>query len=171
MDADDQTEFIYPLRRVRSYEFAGIPSWPHARLDLIQEDPGLPGMEGVPMWPAARMQKPVNFRWQKNMLAQVSIFGRDVKWDFFGAWQHSRDIGYAHFANYRDVSGMKLWSWGNSPVGVVNQTALTDDGAVYAETQWGDGNPARLRFPPAGQDPRGAVVAPAAGDGWAYLCQ
>ena len=44
------------------------------------------------MWSAARMQKPVNFRWQKNMLAQVSIFGRDVKWDFFGAWQHSRDI-------------------------------------------------------------------------------
>jgi tetratricopeptide (TPR) repeat protein len=137
LEADDQTEFIYPLRRARSYEFAGTSSWPYARLDLTQEDPGLPGMEGVPMWPANRLQKPVNFRWQKNMLAQVSIFGRNVEWDFFGAWRHSANHGYAHFANARDVAGMKLWSWGNAPVGIVNQTALTDDGLVYAETQCG----------------------------------
>ncbi len=137
LDADDQTEFIYPLRRARSYEYAGTASWPFARLDLIQENPGLPGMEGVPMWPANRLQEPVNFRWQKNMLAQVSIFGRSVSWDFFGAWQHSVNHGYAHFAKAHDVAGMKLWSWGNAPVGVVNQTALTDDGSVYAETQCG----------------------------------
>ena len=78
LDANEGTEFIYPLHRARSYEYAGSASWPFARLDLIQEDPGLPGMEGVPMWPAGRLLAPVNFRWQKNMLAQVSIFGRDV---------------------------------------------------------------------------------------------
>ena len=137
LDADDQTEFIYPLRQVRSYEFAGTASWPQARLDLVLDDPGLPGMEGVPMWPANRMLQPVDFRWQKNMLAQVSIFGRDVAWDFFGAWRHSVNHGYAHFADHRDVAGMKLWSWGNAGVGVVNQTALTDDGSIYAETQCG----------------------------------
>ena len=137
LDANDGTEFVYPLRRVRSYEFAGTASWPVSRLDLIQEDPGLPGMEGVPMWPAGRMLGPVDFRFQRNMLAQVSIFGRDVTWDFFGAWQHAANHGYAHFANHKDVSGMKLWSWGNAEVGVVNQTALTDDGSVYAETQCG----------------------------------
>jgi tetratricopeptide (TPR) repeat protein len=137
LDASERTEFIYPLHRARSYEFAGSASWPYARLDLILEDPGLPGMEGVPMWPANRLQKPVNFRWQKNMLAQVSIFGRDVEWDYFGAWQHNVDHGYAHVAKSKDVSGMKLWSWGNAPVGVVNQTSLTDDGSVYAETQCG----------------------------------
>jgi len=135
--ADKQLEFIYPLRRARSYEYAGTASWPSARLDLILKDPGLPGMEGVPMWPAERMHERVNFRWQKNMLAQVSIFGRDVDWDFFGAWRHSVDHGYAHYAKARDVAGMKLWSWGNSPVGVVNQTALTDDNSEYAETQCG----------------------------------
>ena len=137
LDADDQTEFIYPLRRVRSYEFAGTASWPHARLDLVLDDPGLPGMEGVPMWPANRMPEIMDFRWQKNMLAQVSIFGRDVTWDFFGAWRHSVNHGYAHFADHRDVGGMKLWSWGNAGVGVVNQSALTDDGSLYAETQCG----------------------------------
>jgi len=137
LDANDGTEFIYPFQRARSYEYAGTASWPFARLDLIQGDAGLAGMEGVPMWPASRLQAPVNFRWQKNMLAQVSIFGRDVEWDYFGAWQHKADHGYAHVANKRDVSGMKLWSWGNAPVGVVNQTALTDDGSLYAETQCG----------------------------------
>jgi tetratricopeptide (TPR) repeat protein len=137
LDANDGTEFIYPLHRARSYEYAGTASWPFARLDLILEDPGLPGMEGVPMWPANRLQAPVNFRWQKNMLAQVSIFGRNVEWDYFGAWQHKVNHGYAHVAKSKDVSGMKLWSWGNAPVGVVNQTSLTDDGSVYAETQCG----------------------------------
>lgn len=137
LDANHGTEFIYPLRRARSYEFAGSASWPFARLDLIQQDPGLPGMEGVPMWPAGRLLAPVNLRWQKNMLAQVSIFGRNVSWDYFGAWQHETNHGYAHVARSQDVAGMKLWSWGNAPVGLVNQTALTDDGSVYAETQCG----------------------------------
>ncbi|MFB0534024.1 MAG: DUF5107 domain-containing protein [Anaerolineae bacterium] len=137
LPADDQTEFVYPLRRVRSYEFAGAASWPGARIDLITEDPGLEGMEGVPEWPAHRLHELINFRWQKNMIAQVSIFGRDVKWDFFGAWQHSSNYGYAHFADHQDVSGMKLWSWGNAGVGIMNQAALTDDGSLYAETQCG----------------------------------
>ena len=137
LEANEGTEFIYPFHRVRSYEYAGSASWPFARLDLIQEDPGLPGMEGVPMWPARQLQEPINSRWQKNMLAQVSIFGRDVSWDYFGAWQHKVNHGFAHVAKSQDVSGMKLWSWGNAPVGVVNQTALTDDGSEYAETQCG----------------------------------
>jgi tetratricopeptide (TPR) repeat protein len=137
LPSDDRTEFIYPLRRVRSYEFAGTASWPIARLDLIAGQPGLPGMEGVPMWPAGRMHTPVSFHWEKDMLAQVSIFGREVAADFFGAWQHSHNVGYAHFANSADVAGMKLWSWGRSEVGIVNQTALTDDGSLYAETQCG----------------------------------
>lgn len=137
LPADDQTEFVYPLRRVRSYEFAGTASWPSARIDLITEDPGLPGMEGVPKWPAHLLHEPVDFRWQKNMLAQVSIFGRNVEWDFFGAWQHGADHGYAHVADHRDVAGMKLWSWGNAGVGIMNQSALTDDGSLYAETQCG----------------------------------
>jgi tetratricopeptide (TPR) repeat protein len=137
LDSDDQTEFIYPLQRVRSYEFAGTAAWPIARLDLIKGKPGLPGMEGVPMWPAERLHAPLNFRWEKDMLAQVSIFGRQVTWDYFGAWQHSSNTGYAHFARYQDVSGMKLWSWGRSQVGIVNQSALMDDGSLYAETQCG----------------------------------
>ncbi len=137
LDSDDRTEFIYPLQRVRSYEFAGTASWPVARLDLVASEPGLPGMEGVPMWPAERIHAPVNFRWEKDMLAQVSIFGRDVAWDYFGAWQHSSNTGYAHFARAQDVSGMKLWSWGRSEVGIVNQSALMDDGSLYAETQCG----------------------------------
>jgi tetratricopeptide (TPR) repeat protein len=137
LESNDQTEFIYPLQRVRSYEFTGTASWPVARLDLITGEPGLPGMEGVPMWPANRLHSPINFRWEKNMLAQVSIFGRQVSWDYFGAWQHSSNTGFAHFARCQDVSGMKLWSWGRSDVGIVNQTALTDNGSLYAETQCG----------------------------------
>ena len=135
--SDDGTEFVYPMRRVRSYEFAGTATWPIARLDLIAGRPGLPGMEGVPMWPAGRMHEPVDFRREDGMLAQVSIFGHNVADNYFGAWQHSTDTGFAHYADVKDVAGMKLWSWGRSQVGIVNQSALTDDGSLYAETQCG----------------------------------
>lgn len=135
--ANDQTEFIYPFRKVRSYEFAGTAPWPYGRLDLLSQEEGLPGMEGTPKWPVEVMHEPFNFRWQKNILTHVSIFGRDVKWNFFGAWQHAENYGYAHYASHHDVAGMKLWSWGNAPIGVINQSALTDDGELYAETQCG----------------------------------
>jgi tetratricopeptide (TPR) repeat protein len=137
LPAHDQTEFIYPFRRFRSYEFAGTASWPNARVDLIRQDRGLEGMEGVPKWPADRLRGRVDLRWQRNMVAQVSIFGRQVAWDFFGAWDHSDDRGYAHYADHRNVAGMKLWSWGNAGLGIMNQAALTDDGSLYAETQCG----------------------------------
>ena len=64
LDANEGTEFIYPLHRARSYEFAGSASWPFARLDLIQEEPGLPGMEGVPCGPHG------NFRASEFSLAE-----------------------------------------------------------------------------------------------------
>ena len=137
LEADDQTEFIYPFQRMRSYEFAGCASWPSARLDLIQQDPGLPGMEGTPKWPVEHLHNPINLHWQKNILTHLSLFGKDIRWNFFGAWQHSKNIGYVHYADHHDVAGMKLWSWGNAPIGVVNQSALTDDGSLYAETQCG----------------------------------
>ncbi|WP_322807199.1 DUF5107 domain-containing protein [Thermanaerothrix sp.] len=137
LDADDQTEFIYPFRRARSYEFSGSAPWPMARLDLIRDDPGLPGMEGTPKWPVDIMHDPLNLRWQKNILTHLSVFGRDITWNFFGAWQHSKNRGYVHCADPRFVAGMKLWSWGNAPIGIVNQSALTDDGSLYAETQCG----------------------------------
>ncbi|MGB9800237.1 MAG: DUF5107 domain-containing protein [Thermanaerothrix sp.] len=137
LDADDQTEFIYPFHRARSYEFAGSAPWPMARLDLIRDDPGLPGMEGTPKWPVDIMHDPLNLRWQKNILTHLSVFGRDITWNFFGAWQHSKNRGYVHCADPRYVAGMKLWSWGNAPIGIVNQSALTDDGSLYAETQCG----------------------------------
>ncbi len=94
-------------------------------------------MEGTPKWPVDLMHDPLNLRWQKNILTHLSVFGRDITWNFFGAWQHSKNRGYVHCADPRYVAGMKLWSWGNAPIGIVNQSALTDDGSLYAETQCG----------------------------------
>jgi hypothetical protein len=71
-------------------------------------------MEGVPMWPAERMHSPIGFRWEKDMLAQVS-FSEEM-------WPATSSV---HGSTPRTpakpitpigacVQGMKLWSWGRS---------------------------------------------------------
>ena len=68
---------------------------------------------------------------------------------------------------------MKLWSWGNAPVGVINQTALTDDGSVYAETQCGAmETQLDFSFSTTGKNETLArVVAAITWDRWADMCQ
>jgi tetratricopeptide (TPR) repeat protein len=136
-EANDQTEFVYPFRWCQSYMWDGAVSWPNTRIDLSPFGEKLEAYEGVPVWPSTQLHEPIDLHWEKNILVQVSIFGSNVQDDFFGVWQHSGNYGYAHFADHRDVSGMKHWSWGNAGMSLMTQTSLTDDGSRYAETQCG----------------------------------
>lgn len=136
-EANDQTEFIYPFRRCRSYMWDGEVSWPNARIDLTPIGGKLETYVGVPTWPWRQIHKPIDLHWEKNILVQASVFGSDVKHDFYGLWQHSKNHGYAHVADRRDISGMKHWSWGSAGMSLMTQTSLTDDGSRYAETQCG----------------------------------
>ncbi len=136
-EANDQTEYIYPFRRCGSYMWDGEVCWPEARVDLTPSGKKLETYVGVPLWPSVQMHKPLDLHKEKNIINQVSIFGSDVKDDFYGAWQHSANHGYAHFAKHQDVSGMKHWSWGDSGMSLMTETSLTDDGSTYAETQCG----------------------------------
>lgn len=136
-EANEQTEFIYPFKRCRSYMWDGEVSWPNVRVDLTPLGGKLETYVGVPTWPSKQLHKPIDIHWEKNIINQVSIFGSHPEEDYYGVWQHSGDYGYAHFSDHHDIAGMKHWSWGNSGMSLMTQTSLTDDGSRYAETQCG----------------------------------
>jgi tetratricopeptide (TPR) repeat protein len=82
--------------------------------------------------------------------------GRDISWyknnafgesksfhvlgyynDFYGAYWHDDDFGSAHYAEYNDKPGMKIFLWALSRSGGIWEDLLTDTDGQYVELQSG----------------------------------
>ena len=63
------------------------------------------------------------------------VFGRLS--EFFGGYYHDDDFGMAHYADYADKPGRKIWIWGLSRQGMIWEHLLTDTDGQYVEVQSG----------------------------------
>jgi len=63
------------------------------------------------------------------------VFGRLS--EFFGGYYHDDDFGMAHYADYADKPGRKIWIWGLSRQGMIWEHLLTDADGQYVEVQSG----------------------------------
>ena len=63
------------------------------------------------------------------------VFGRLS--EFFGGYYHDEDFGMAHYADYADKPGRKVWIWGLSRQGMIWEHLLTDTNGQYVEVQSG----------------------------------
>lgn len=63
------------------------------------------------------------------------VFGRLS--EFFGGYYHDEDFGMAHYADYTDKPGRKVWIWGLSRQGMIWEHLLTDTNGQYVEVQSG----------------------------------
>lgn len=109
--ASDDMRFIYPMREVT----------PNSRTEFWT----------YPVW------KGVDYSRYSEIPTPTEIFGVDVHRDFFGAYDRGSDFGVAHVADYRDVPGKKLWSWGVAGDGIIWTRLLTDNDGPYNEIQSG----------------------------------
>ncbi|GIV15190.1 MAG: hypothetical protein KatS3mg022_0625 [Armatimonadota bacterium] len=66
-----------------------------------------------------------------------SVFAHDFRGDFFGGYDMREDVGLLHVANWRDVRGRKLFTWGTADDGKVWAERLDDRGVPYVEIQVG----------------------------------
>ena len=109
--ATDNMQFIYPMRE----------AYPHAR------------------WPVFTypVYESVDYSWYKNVRQPTSLFGRQVHRDFFGAYYHNADAGVVHVADFREVPGKKVWTWGMAGDGLIWSDLLTDHDGPYNEIQSG----------------------------------
>lgn len=107
----DGTRFIYPMTLGSDHDGKVFFSWP------IDEGRDL--------------------TWLKNYPGPTSVFGYQVPFDFFGAYDVDRDFGIVQVADHRVLPGKKAWTWGQSDAGMVAQSVLTDEDGPYIEVQSG----------------------------------
>ncbi len=66
-----------------------------------------------------------------------SVFAHDFRGNFFGGYDLREDAGLLHVADWRDVRGRKLFTWGTADDGRVWAERLDDRGVPYVEIQVG----------------------------------
>jgi tetratricopeptide (TPR) repeat protein len=104
-------QFIYPMREAN----------PHSRTEIWT----------YPVW------KGVDYSWYKDIRQPTSLFGRQIRRNFFGAYYHDSNHGVVHVADFHEVPGKKIWSWGVAGDGLIWTDLLTDHDGAYNEIQSG----------------------------------
>ena len=109
--ATEDSRFVYPMRKVT----------PDSRTELWT----------YPVW------KGIDYSRYKNIHGPTEFFGVHVQRNFFGSYYLDSDFGVAHVADYRDVPGKKVWTWGVAGDGAIWTDILTDKNGPYNEIQSG----------------------------------
>jgi len=109
--ATHDMQFVYPMRKANPHAVG--EAWTY------------------PVWHG------IDYSWYKNFRQPTSLFGLDVHRNFFGAYYHDSDFGVVHVADYHQVPGKKIWSWGVAGDGLIWTDLLTDHDGPYNEIQSG----------------------------------
>ncbi|WP_431246654.1 DUF5107 domain-containing protein [Leifsonia xyli] len=75
--------------------------------------------------------------WYRNIPVPTSYMCVASEDDFFGGYDHSTGLGFAHVADHHIAPGKKQWTWGNAPFGWAWDANLSDDRGAYVELMAG----------------------------------
>lgn len=109
--ATTDARFIYPMRRTS----------PGVDADL----------HTFPRWRGIDYSRYGSFR------EPSELFGIGVHRDFFGVYYDEKNYGLIHYADHRQVTGKKFWTWGVAGDGTIWTDLLTDSDGPYNEIQAG----------------------------------
>jgi len=79
----------------------------------------------------------VDLRFSDTMKPFTLPFGSEVLKDYIGIYYPDTDSGVVHVADFREVPGKKVWSWGQASAGIKWCERLTDNEDRYIELQSG----------------------------------
>ncbi|MGC9292154.1 MAG: DUF5107 domain-containing protein [Acidobacteriaceae bacterium] len=109
--ATDDLHFIYPMREVNPDSRSVFWSYP--------------------IWEGTDYSR------YKNIRQPTELFGEQVYRNYFGVYYEKSDYGIVHFADHRDVTGKKIFTWGVAGNGTIWTDLLTDKDGPYCEIQAG----------------------------------
>ncbi len=88
-------------------------------------------------WPVDDQGRDLSFYNNNNFGHYKSYHVTGAYNDFWGCYWHADRFGMAHFADYDDKPGKKIWIWGLSRYGMLWEDLLTDNDGQYTEVQSG----------------------------------
>ena len=88
-------------------------------------------------WPVDEKGREISFYEKNNFGGSKSyhVFGEVT--DFYGAYWHDDDFGFAHYSPFDEKPGKKIFIWGLSDQGMIWEKLLTDTDGQYTEIQSG----------------------------------
>ncbi len=94
------------------------------------------GFTYVDTWPVNHEGKDMSII-RNQTSGPVSQFVHGSREPFMGVWHTHTQTGIVHYADYADLPGKKIWSWGVDPDGLDWRRALSDNNSGYVEVQAG----------------------------------
>jgi len=115
---------------------AAMQVWDDSRIEYPMRYTASHGFTEVSPWPIDPQGKDLSLIANQTD-GPVSRFMYGSHEPFMGIWNPKTQSGTVHFAEYRDLPGKKIWTWGVDAAGIEWRTALSDNQSAYAEVQAG----------------------------------
>ncbi|MFB3828093.1 MAG: DUF5107 domain-containing protein [Bryobacteraceae bacterium] len=109
----DDSKILYPMRHTASHGFTFVDTWPVNR-------------EGLDLSVVGNQTR-----------GNVSQFVHASREPFMGVYHPRTRAGVAHWADWGELPGKKIWSWGADAGGREWRRVLSDNDSAYVEVQAG----------------------------------
>jgi Flp pilus assembly protein TadD len=115
---------------------AGVQVWDDSNIEYPMRFAASHGFREVQPWPVDPSGKDLSII-RNQTDGPVSLFVHGSREPFMAVWNPKINAGTAHYADYGDLPGKKIWSWGVDADGLDWRKALSDNDSAYVEVQAG----------------------------------
>lgn len=115
---------------------AGVQVWDDSRICYPTQFTAAHGFVDVDSWPVN--SRGIDLSVLKDQTdGPVSRFAYGTSEPFMGLWHPHTDTGVVHYAEYEELPGKKIWSWGSDADALDWRKVLSDNDSAYMEVQGG----------------------------------
>jgi Flp pilus assembly protein TadD len=115
---------------------AGVQVWDDSRVSYPMQFSASHGFTEVDTWPVDSTGTDLSLL-KNQTKGPVSRFVYGSREPFMGIWHPQTDTGVVHYAEYEELPGKKIWSFGADADGLDWRKALSDNNSAYMEVQGG----------------------------------
>jgi predicted Zn-dependent protease len=115
---------------------AGIQVWDDSRISYPMQFTASHGFTNIDTWPVDSTGTDLSLL-KNQKLGPVSRFVYGSREPFMGIWHPQTNTGIVHYAEYEELPGKKIWSWGSDADGLDWRKTLSDNNSAYMEVQGG----------------------------------
>lgn len=115
---------------------AGVQIWDDSRIQYPMRFTASHGFTEIEPWPVEADGTDLSII-KNHTKGPVSLFVHGSREPFMGVWNPHTNTGIVHYADYAQLPGKKIWSWGSDADGLDWRKALSDNNSAYVEVQAG----------------------------------